>query len=100
MLLDRRRRAALFRPVSRAIEESLCVGLEVTMKDVDCVLGKDRLKDRSDIGDVVFPIEKLMKIRDAGLSCVHIEAAMESERDLMAPVEGRQPRRVSIGRRR
>ncbi len=43
---------------------------------------KDRLKDRSDIGEVEFPIEKLMKVRDASASCVHIEAAMEANRGL------------------
>ena len=43
---------------------------------------KDRLKDRSDFGVVEFPIEKLMKFRDANASCVHIEAAMESGRGL------------------
>ncbi len=43
---------------------------------------KDRLKDRSDIGEVEFPIEKLMKFRDASASCVHIEAAMEADRGL------------------
>jgi hypothetical protein len=43
---------------------------------------KDRLKDRSDIGAVEFPIEKLMKFRDASASCVHIEAAMEADRGL------------------
>ncbi len=43
---------------------------------------KDRLKDRSDIGAVEFPIEKLMKFRDASASCVHIEAAMEANRGL------------------
>ncbi len=40
---------------------------------------KDRLKDRSNIGVVEFPIEKLMKFRDASASCVHIEAALESD---------------------
>ena len=45
-------------------------------------LEKDRLKDRSDIGAVEFPIEKLMKFRDASASCVHIEAAMEADRGL------------------
>ena len=44
---------------------------------------KDRLKDRSDIGEVEFPIEKLMKFRDASASCVHIEAAMETDRGFM-----------------
>ena len=43
---------------------------------------KDRLKDRSDIGAVEFPIEKLMAFRDASASCVHIEAAMEADRGL------------------
>ncbi len=43
---------------------------------------KDRLKDRSDIGTVEFPIEKLMEFRDASASCVHIEAAMEAGRGL------------------
>ena len=45
-------------------------------------LEKDQLKDRSDIGEVVFPIEKLTKFRDASASCVHIEAAMEADRGL------------------
>ncbi len=45
-------------------------------------LEKDRLKDRSDIGEVEFPIEKLMKFRDASASCVHIEADMEADRGL------------------
>ncbi len=43
---------------------------------------KDRLKDRSDIGVVEFPIEKLMKFRDASASCVHIEARMVADRGL------------------
>ena len=38
---------------------------------------KDRLKNRSDIGGVEHPIEKLIKFRDASASCVHIEAAMD-----------------------
>ncbi len=45
-------------------------------------LEKDRLKDRSDIGEVELPIEKLMEFRDASASCVHIEAAMEADRGL------------------
>ena len=45
-------------------------------------LGQDRLKDRSDIGEVEFPIEKLMEFRDASASCVHIEAAMAAGRGL------------------
>ena len=47
---------------------------------------KDRLKDRTDIGAVEFPIEKLMKFRDASVSCVHIEAALEADRGLTDPV--------------
>ena len=43
---------------------------------------KDRLKDRSDIGEVRFQIEKLMEFRDASASCVHIEAAMDAGRSL------------------
>ncbi len=46
------------------------------------ILEKDRLKDRSDIGEVEFAIEKIMKFRDAEASCVHIEAAMEADRGL------------------
>jgi hypothetical protein len=45
-------------------------------------LERDRLRDRSDIGEVEFPIEKLMKFRDASASCVHIEAALEANRGL------------------
>jgi hypothetical protein len=41
---------------------------------------KDRLKDRSDIGTVEFPIEKLLEFRDAEASCVHVEAALETNR--------------------
>jgi len=37
----------------------------------------ERLKNRSDIGEVEHQIEKLMKFRDASASCVHIEAAMD-----------------------
>ena len=43
---------------------------------------KDRLKVRSDIGKVQFPIERLMEFRDASASCVHIEAAMDDGRGL------------------
>ena len=43
---------------------------------------KDRLKDRTDIGAVEFPIDKLMAFRDAEASCVHIEAALEADRGL------------------
>ncbi len=40
---------------------------------------KDRLKDRSDIGAVKFQIEKLMEFRDASVSCIHLEAAMDAD---------------------
>ena len=43
---------------------------------------KDIVKNRKDIGEVEFPIEKLMKFRDASASCVHIEADMEAGRGL------------------
>jgi hypothetical protein len=55
---------------------------EVTMTSKKSTREKDRLKDRSDIGEVEFPIEKLMKFRDAEASCVHVEAAMEANRGL------------------
>ena len=47
------------------------------------ILKKDRLKNRSDIGEVELPIEKLMKFRDASASCVHIEAAMDTNHSLI-----------------
>ena len=40
------------------------------------------MKDRKDIGEVVFPIEKLMAARAASSSCVHVEAALESDSGL------------------
>ncbi len=43
---------------------------------------KDRLKVRTNISAVEFPIEKLMAFRDAKASCVHIEAALEADRGL------------------
>ena len=46
-------------------------------------LEKDRLKDRSDIGEVEFPIEKVMEFRAASAPCVHIEAAMDGDRGLI-----------------
>ncbi len=52
------------------------------MTDRKRVPAKDRLKDRSDIGEVKFQIEKLMEFRDASASCVHIEAAMDADRGL------------------
>jgi hypothetical protein len=39
----------------------------------------DRLKDRSDIGRVEFPIERLMEFREAGATCVYIESALEND---------------------
>ena len=48
---------------------------------------KDRLKDRSDIGVVEFPIEKLMEFRDANASCVHIEAALVAVLNRFAPTQ-------------
>ncbi len=51
---------------------------------------KDRLKDRSDIGEVESPIEKLMEFRDASASCVHIEAAMAADRGLTG--KGKHPK--------
>ena len=52
------------------------------MKARKRTLERDRSKDRSDIGEIEFSIEKLMKFRDASASCVHIEAAMETGRGL------------------
>ena len=40
------------------------------------------LKKRKDIGAVVFPIEKLLAARAASSSCVHVEAALESDSGL------------------
>ena len=51
---------------------------------------KDRLKDRTNIGVVEFPIEKLMAFRDAEASCVHIEAAMEADRGLTGAGKNRR----------
>jgi hypothetical protein len=56
--------------------------MEVSKMVKDHGSKKDRLKDRSDIGEVEFPIEKLMKFRDASVSCVHIEAKMQEDRGL------------------
>ena len=47
------------------------------------------MKSRKDIGEVVFPIEKLMAARDASFSCVHIEAVLESEHDAAGPIKDR-----------
>ena len=40
------------------------------------------MRSRKDIGEVEFPIEKLMKFRDAEASCVHIEAKLEADHGL------------------
>ena len=52
-----------------------------------------RMKNRKDIGKVVFPIEKLMALRAAGVYCIHIEAALESESGLAVPIE--EPRHAT-----
>ncbi len=52
------------------------------MMDKKQTHNKDRLKDRRDIGEVRFQIEKLMEFRNAEASCVHIEAAMDVDRGL------------------
>ena len=53
-------------------------------------VSKDRVKDRSDVGAVELPIEKLMHFRDANASCVHIEAALEADRRL---AKSKRPRK-------
>ena len=52
------------------------------MTDKKRALGKDCLRDRSDISEVEFPIEQLMRFRAANASCVHIEAVMDANRGL------------------
>ncbi len=52
-----------------------------------------RMKNRKDIGKVVFPIEKLMALRAGSYSCVHIEAVLESESGLADPIE--EPRHAT-----
>lgn len=42
----------------------------------------DRVKDWSDIGEVILPIEKLLQFREAHASCVHTEAALEANRGI------------------
>jgi hypothetical protein len=59
-----------------------CIEVGVAMTSKNQTREKDRVKDRTNIGAVEFPIEKLMAFRDAEASCVHIEAAMEADRDL------------------
>jgi hypothetical protein len=55
-------------------------------------LEKDRLKDRSDIGEVEFSIEKPVNFHDASASCVRIETATEADRDLTDMREKRSQR--------
>ncbi|MDP6709336.1 MAG: hypothetical protein QF893_23605 [Alphaproteobacteria bacterium] len=43
---------------------------------------KDRLRDRSDVGEVEFLMDKLLTFRDAGVCCVHVEALLEADRGL------------------
>ena len=47
------------------------------------------MKGRKDVGEVVFPIEKLMAAREASFSCIHLEAALESGPDLAGPINDR-----------
>ena len=47
------------------------------------------MKDRKNIGKVVFPSEKLMAAREASFSCVHVEAVLESDPDSANPVKNR-----------
>ena len=75
-----------------AVVRTLDPGLEMTMKNNRHTRAQDRLKDRSDIGAVEFPIEKLVRLRDAGACCVHIEAAMETERNLLGLIKDRSHR--------
>ena len=61
------------------------------MTDSQSKKPKDRVKDRSDVGTVELPIDKLMRFREANASCVHIEAALEADRRLTEPRK-RRPR--------
>ena len=47
------------------------------------------MKSRKDIGEVVFPIEKLKAARAANASCVHIEADLEADTGLIKPSKNR-----------
>ena len=47
------------------------------------------MKSRKDIGEVVFPIEKLKAARAANASCVHIEADLEADTGLIRPSKNR-----------
>jgi hypothetical protein len=41
------------------------------------------IKDRRDIGEVVFPIEKMIAAREISSCCVGIEAALENNSKLI-----------------
>jgi hypothetical protein len=58
------------------------IGLEGAMTGKKQAHDRDRLRDRSDIGEVEFLFEKLKRFNDAEASCVHVEAAMEADRGL------------------
>ena len=47
------------------------------------------MKDRKDIGEVVFQIEKLTTARAAGSSCVHIQADLDSDSGLTNLIKDR-----------
>ena len=40
-------------------------------------------KDRRDIGEVVFPIEKMLAAREISSCCVGVEAALETDSKLI-----------------
>jgi hypothetical protein len=48
-------------------------------------------RDRRDIGQVVFPIEKMLKARELQSCCVSVEAALETNRGFNRPWANRQP---------
>lgn len=52
------------------------------MRSSDDSFRQDRLKDRSDIGTVQFQIERLVRLRNAAVSCVHVESMLERNHGL------------------
>jgi len=46
-------------------------------------------KNRRDIGQVVFPIEKMMAAREASSSCVGVEALLEIDAKRIRIVNGK-----------
>ena len=46
-------------------------------------------KNRKDIGEVEFPIEKLKAARASSASCIHVEAALESDSGLTNLIKDR-----------